>query len=244
MLAITSPLSFFDTIISTTTVNKSVKFKYKNKTISSDDTKMTDAFTHYFLSTSLTWIALGRRRSLFLESWRRNLYFLIISLSSVVMDTDLLFDASIHRLFTHTIILPVLFLALGIVSWRLLPSYPLAYVSCFIISALTITHLLLDLDGLPPMSLFYPFIDQCYSIQLFVNLNLHQFPFISFNPIVQQYSINEWIGQEHVTSGLELDVGLIAVSLLIFLFSVIIYGFEKGAHNSPENPTASKQTKT
>ena len=111
---------------------------------------MTDAFTHYFLSTSLTWIALGRRRSLFLESWRRNLYFLIISLSSVVMDTDLLFDASIHRLFTHTIILPLLFLALGIVSWRLFPSYPLAYVSCFIISALTITHLLLDLDGFHP----------------------------------------------------------------------------------------------
>lgn len=201
---------------------------------------MTDAFTHYFLSTSLAWIALGRRRSLFLGSWRRNLYFLIISLSSVIMDTDLLFNASTHRLFTHTIILPLLLLALGIVFWKSFPSHPLAYVSCLIMSALTATHLLLDLDGLPPMSLFYPFSDQCYSIQLAVNLSPHQFPFISFNPIVQQYSINEWIGKEHVTSGLELNVGLITVSLLIFLFSVIIYGLKKGPYNSRENPTASQ----
>ncbi len=56
---------------------------------------------------------------------------------------------------------------------------------------------------------------------------------------MQQYSINEWLGQEHVTSGLELDVGLIAVSLLIFLFAVIIYGFKKSALNSRENLTTS-----
>jgi len=177
---------------------------------------MTDAFTHYFLSTTLVWVGLGRKRVLFTPSWKNKMLFLVVGLSAVVMDFDVLFlNPMKHRLFTHTVMLPLMFLLLGLTIRLFTPKRETAMISCFTISALMGLHLILDLDGPPPMGLFYPLLDRCYLIQPILDRNPN---YARLNFTIKELSIQEWSGQTYGSFGLNL--GTVLISFVLFLLIV------------------------
>ena len=177
---------------------------------------MTDPLTHYFLSSALVWVGLGRKRVLFTRSWKNKMLFLVVGLSAVVMDFDVLFLSPMnHRLFTHTVMLPLMFLLLGLTIRLLTPKRETAMISCFAISALMGLHLILDLDGPPPMGLFYPLLNRCYLIQLVLDWNPN---YARLNFTIKEFSIQEWSGQTYGSFGLNL--GTVFISLFLFLLIV------------------------
>jgi len=177
---------------------------------------MTDPFTHYFLSSALVWVGLGRKRVLFTRSWKNKMLFLVVGLSAVVMDFDVLFlNPMKHRLFTHTVMLPLMFLLLGLTIRFFTPKRETAMISCFAISALMGLHLILDLDGPPPMGLFYPLLDRCYLIQFILDWNPN---YARLNFTIKEFSIQEWSGQTYGSFGLNL--GTVFISLFLFLLIV------------------------
>jgi len=177
---------------------------------------MTDSLTHYFLSTALVWVGLGRKQVLFTRSWKNKMLFLIVGLSAVVMDFDVLFLNPVkHRLFTHTVMLPLVFLLLGLTIRLFTPKRETAMTCCFALSALMGLHLVLDMDGPPPMGLFYPLLDRCYLIQLILDWNRN---YARLNFTIEEFSIQEWSGQTYGSFGLNL--GTVFVSFVLFLLIV------------------------
>jgi len=177
---------------------------------------MTDALTHYFLSNTLVWVVLSRKRVLFSRSWKNKMLFLIMGLSAVVMDFDVLFlNPMKHRLFTHTVILPLTFLLLGLIIRLFTPKRETAITCCFVTGALMGLHLILDIDGPPPMGLFYPLLDSCYVMQLVLDWN-RNLAGLSFT--IEEFSIQEWSGQTY--SNIGLNLGAVFISLILFLLIV------------------------
>lgn len=177
---------------------------------------MTDSLTHYFLSTALVWVGLGRKQVLFTCSWKNKMLFLIVGLSAVVMDFDVLFlDPVKHRLLTHTVVLPLVFLLLGLTIRLFTPKMETAMTCCFAISVLMGLHLVLDMDGPPPMGLFYPLLDRCYLIRLILDWNRN---YARLNFTIEEFSIQEWSGQTYGSFGLNL--GTVFVSFVLFVLIV------------------------
>ena len=76
-------------------------------------------------------------------------------------------------------------------------------------------HLILDLDGPPPMGLFYPLLDRCYFAQLILDWNRN---YARLNFTIKEFSIQEWSGQTYGSFGLNL--GTVFISLVLFLLIV------------------------
>jgi len=177
---------------------------------------MTDLLTHYFLSSALVWMGLGRKRVLFTSSWKNKMLFSIVGLSAVVMDLDVLFLTPMkHRLLTHTVMLPLMFLLLGLTIRLFMPKRETAMTCCLAMSVLMGLHLILDMDSPPPMGLFYPLLDRCYLAQLIIDWNRN---YASLNLTIKEFSIQEWSGQTGGSFGL--NMGTMFLSLIIFMLTI------------------------
>jgi uncharacterized membrane protein YjdF len=108
-----------------------------------------------------------------------------------------------------------MFLLLGLTIRLLTPKRKTAMTCCFAISVLMGLHLILDMDGPPPMGLFYPLLDRCYLIQLILGWNRN---YARLNFTIKEFSIQEWSGQTYGSFGLNL--GTVFISLVLFLLIV------------------------
>jgi len=142
--------------------------------------------------------------------------FITLSLSAVVMDFDVLFlNPANHRLFTHTVMLPLMFLLLGLIIKLFTPKAGTMITCCFAINASMGLHLILDMDGPPPMGLFYPLLDRCCLVQPILDWD-YNYAHGSFT--IREFSIQEWRGQTSGSFGLNL--GIMLISLFLFLLIV------------------------
>lgn len=115
-----------------------------------------DTFTHVFLGSVLVWIIFGvfGVQEEFLSSLTRKASFVIIMLGATIMDFDVLIPFA-HRLYTHSLVFPLVFLLVGVALWATKQSRIL-YLISGAVGFQWLLHIVLDVGSFPPMGLFWP----------------------------------------------------------------------------------------
>ena len=198
-----------------------------------------DFFTHLFLETSLLWALFGvsHLQQEFLSSNARKASFWLVILGTVAPDFDVLVVPAAHRVFTHSLVFPLIAIFVGVVLWathRPRVTYTISWGIAFGLLA----HLLLDLGGYPPMGLFWPVLPLCYSFQFAVVMGGGGLPHVQL--LILVYTIPEWLA----TGGAAIESGLHTFAFGIPVLAFLLYLATVGRAFWPWWPCHARKKKT
>ncbi len=179
-------------------------------------------FTHLFLGSAVVWVLLGvlGAKDEFLSSRGRKASFLIVMFGAIAADFDV-FIPNAHRLYTHSLVFPLVAVVLGVVLWRI--GQPrITYTISFAFGFQWVVHLLLDLGSFPPMGLLWPLWPYSYAIQFIIVNSSGDIPQVLF--LVLAFTPQEWnswgkmIFEDAVWT---IPIGISLLAFLLFLLTVV-----------------------
>lgn len=182
-----------------------------------------DFFTHLFLVTALLWALFGafHVQNEFLESKLGRAGFWLVMLGTVAPDFDFLVVPGGHRLFTHSLVFPLIAFLVGVALWAS-RRRRITYAISWAVSLGLLTHLLLDFEGHAPMGLFWPFSPLCFKFGFAISEGAGGIPNIQF--VVLVYTIQEWLA----TGGFAMEPGFyqfgFGIPILAFLLFLATVG--------------------
>lgn len=177
-----------------------------------------DFFTHLFLETTLLWALFGvfHVQNEFLSSKARRLSFWLVMLGTVAPDFDVLVVPAGHRLFTHSLVFPLIALIVGL-ALGATHRRRITYTISFAIAFGVLAHLLLDFEGHAPMGLFWPVLPLCFAVRFAVFDVGGGMPSVQL--VVLVYTIPEWLA----TGGFAMEGGLYTFAFGIPLLTFLLY---------------------
>jgi len=198
-----------------------------------------DFFTHLFLETALIWVLLGafHAQGEFLSGKARRASFWLVMLGTTVPDLDLVVMPAAHRLFTHSLVFPLIALLVGVALWathRPRITYTISWAIAFGLAA----HFLLDFEGHAPMGLFWPFSPLCYAIRVAVSEGGGGMPHVQL--LVLVYTVQEWLAG----GGFVFESGLYSVQFGIPLLALLLFLASVGRDFWPWWPCCARQRRT
>jgi membrane-bound metal-dependent hydrolase YbcI (DUF457 family) len=181
-----------------------------------------DFFTHLFLETALIWVLLGafHAQDEFLSSKARKASFWLVMLGATVPDIDLVVMPAAHRLFTHSLVFPLIAILVGVALWathRRRITYTISWAIAFGLLA----HLLLDFEGIAPMGLFWPFSPLVFAPRFVLLDGGGGMPHVLF--VIFVYTAQEWLamgGFAMETGVFSFQIGIPILAFLLFIASV------------------------
>ena len=168
----------------------------------------------------MVWVLLGlaRVQGEFLASRLRRLSFLAVMLAAVTPDFDV-FVPNAHRLYTHSLVFPALFAIVGVALYSTRQPR-ITYLLSWAMGFQWACHLLLDMDGFPPMGLFWPFSPLCFAFTVIVTGGeIGGMPIISLQVYV--LTAEEWLtwGRYTLTSPWSISLGVPLLTFILFLLT-------------------------
>jgi membrane-bound metal-dependent hydrolase YbcI (DUF457 family) len=198
-----------------------------------------DFFTHLFLETALLWVLFGafHLQGEFLSGAARRASFWLVMLGTVAPDFDVLVVPAAHRLFTHSLVFPLIALLVGVALWaahRRRITYTISWAIAFGLVA----HLLLDLEGHAPLGLFWPLSPLCFAIRLAVSEGGGGMPQVQL--VVLVYTVQDWLAG----GGFVFESGLYAVQFGIPLLALLLFLASVGRDFWPWWPCCARQKRS
>jgi hypothetical protein len=177
-----------------------------------------DFFTHLFLETSVIWGLFGvfHVQGDFLDSKVGRASFWLVMLGTVAPDFDILVLPAAHRLFTHSLVFPLIFLVVGVVFY-VAHRRRLTYTVSWAIALGLLMHFLLDFEGEAPMGLFWPFSPLCFKLAFAVTEGAGGVPQFQF--VVLVYTVQQWL----TTGGFTMPTGLNQYPFGIPILAFVLY---------------------
>jgi len=177
-----------------------------------------DFFTHLFLETSLLWGLFGvfHVQDDFLSSKTGKASFWLVMLGTVVVDLDLLVLPAAHRLFTHSLVFPLIFFVAGVALWAT-HRKRITYTVSWAIALGMLMHFLLDFEGEAPMGLFWPFSPLAFKLAFIVSVGAGGVP--QFQPVVLVYTVEQWLA----SGGFTMPTGVYGFAFGIPVLSFVLF---------------------
>lgn len=177
-----------------------------------------DFFTHLFLETALLWALFGafHVQNDFLSSKAGKASFWLVMLGTVVPDLDLVVVPAAHRLFTHSLVFPLIAFLVGVVLWAT-HRRRITYTISWAMALGLLAHFLLDFEGEAPMGLFWPFSPLCFKFAFAVTEGAGGIPNVQF--VVLVYTVQEWLA----AGGFVMPTGLYALAFGVPLLSFLLF---------------------
>jgi membrane-bound metal-dependent hydrolase YbcI (DUF457 family) len=179
-------------------------------------------FTHLFFGSAVVWVLLGVLgvKGEFLLSPARKASFLIVMLGAIIADFDVFIPNS-HRLYTHSLVFPLVAVILGIVLWKM-GQVRIAYTISFAFGFQWAVHILLDLGSFPPMGLLWPLWPFTYAIHLIIvngSGDIPQALFLVFVFTPQEWNLwGKMVFEDPVWT---IPFGVSLLAFLLFMLTVV-----------------------